>query len=567
MTAVALLAVLAAPAPAAPRDELLRFVPPDVAFCLVLQDLRGHAAALAESPFVEQLRRSALGRSVAQAREWSTLDSVEGKLKKDLDLDWNRLRDDFLGEALVFAYRPAGPQAKDDEQGLILVRARDAKALADLVDRINKVQKEKGELKELEKREHAGITYYRREEVRGAAHYYCLRGPVLIFSGEEAMLRQAFDADRAAPANADPALSRRLQEAGADKAVIALWVNPRALDAQVDARASEGKETEQEAGRKTVAACWKALDDIVVSFHLDRDLSVSLALRGRPEAMPPGVRRFLGETARPSELWKVFPENALLALALRVDGPALFEAVADFLPPEDRRSLRADLNRTLGAALGKDLFKDVMPAIGPDVGLCITAPAPGAKEWFPRVVLALRVASSRGAAGVDRALLSALHVGAMTAVLAYNSEHRDHEVRLVTTTLDDQDVRYLAGEGILPGGLQPTFALRGGYLILASSLDVLRAFRAPEAGGPTPDSFPLLRVSFKDWRAYLKERREDLTESMVRREGLDRDEARRRLDALADALQFVDRLEVRQRTAPGLAVFTLSIRTAQPLKK
>src|SRR5207247_3290697 len=43
---------------AAPRDELLRFVPADVGFCLVLQDLRGPAADLLASPFVRQLRQS-----------------------------------------------------------------------------------------------------------------------------------------------------------------------------------------------------------------------------------------------------------------------------------------------------------------------------------------------------------------------------------------------------------------------------------------------------------------------------------------------------------------------------
>jgi hypothetical protein len=566
LAALALLAILAAPASAAPRHELLRYVPSEVTFCLVLQDLRDHAAALAESPFIEQLRRSALGRSFAQAPQWSTLDAIEARLKKDLGVDWNRLRDDLLGDALVFAYRAAAPDGKDPEGGLVLVRARSERVLAELVERINKLQRDKGELKELEKLEYAGVTYFRREETRGPAHYYCLRGPVLIFSGQEAMVRRAIDADRAAPANVEPVVSRRLQEAGADKAVISVWVNPRALDAQIEAHAAEGKDTDQEAGRRAIADCWKALDDVVAAVHLDRELSVSVALRGRAEAMPPGVRRFLSESARPSELWKVFPENALVALALHVEGSALFDAVTDFLPPEAGRSLRADLNRTC-AALGKDFFKEVLPAVGPDVGLCITAPASADKAWFPHVLLALRVATGKNAAGVDRALLTALHVSAVAAVFGYNSEHRDHELKLLTTTVDDQEVRYLAGDDVLPGGLQPAFSLRGGYLILASSLDVLRGFRAPEPGGPAPTSFPLLRISFKDWRTYLKDRRDDLAEALARRDEVDRDEARRRLDSLADALQFVDRVELRQRSGSGLAVFTLSIRTAQPLKK
>ena len=50
--ATALLPTLAR---AAPRDELLRLVPDDVAFCLVVQDLRGHAEALSASPFADEI--------------------------------------------------------------------------------------------------------------------------------------------------------------------------------------------------------------------------------------------------------------------------------------------------------------------------------------------------------------------------------------------------------------------------------------------------------------------------------------------------------------------------------
>src|SRR5262249_23927022 len=155
-------------------------------------------------------------------------------------------------------------------------------------------------------------------EVRGA-NFYCLRGPVLIFSGEEAMLRQAIDLEQGAAADAEPALSARLRAAGADKAGIALGANPPALDAPAEANPAAAADPDQGTARKTFAACWKAVDEVVVSVDLGRDLSLSLALRGRPELLPPGVRRFLAETARPSELWRAFPDNALFALAVRFD--------------------------------------------------------------------------------------------------------------------------------------------------------------------------------------------------------------------------------------------------------
>jgi hypothetical protein len=567
LAALALLMALGSSHAASPRDELLRFVPDDVGFCLVLQDMRNHATALAESPFVEHLRKSTVGQSVRAAKEWHKLDAVESTLKKDLGVDWTRLRDDFLGDSVVFAFRPAPSGRKDQEQGIVLVRARNAEVLADIVDRINKLQKSKGELRAIEERDYKGVKYYCRQEARGT-NFYCLRGAILIYSGEEAMVRQAIDQERLTRGEAPPPLARRLEAAGAGNAVIALWLNPRALDSEIESKTFEGKETTEEAARSTLVTCWKALDDVVFSVDLERDLSVSVALRGRPEQMPPGLRRFLTESARPSELWRTFPDNALLAVALRVDAGALFDAISDFIPKESRQSFRKDIDRTLGAALSIDFFKEVLPGIGPDGGVCVTAPPPGGKDWFPRVVLALRVSPGGGPGSVADALLKALDFGAIAAVLAYNSENREGGLRVGVDTVDKREVKYLFSEGGLPGGLQPAFGLRGGYLVLASSLDVLRAFRPAEGpGGPAVGRSPLLRISFKDWRNYLRERREELAGAISQKEGIGKDEARSRLDSLADGLQFLDRLEVSQRTAPGLAVFTLSVQTAQPLRK
>lgn len=54
---------------------------------------------------------------------------------------------------------------------------------------------------------------------------------------------------------------------------------------------------------------------------------------------------------------------------------------------------------------------------------------------------------------------------------------------------------------------------------------------------------------------------------LAEKNGLTVEETRKRLDDLIGALQFVDRLEVDCRADPGQAVVTLTIQTAQPLKK
>lgn len=564
--AAGLLVVLAVPLHAAtPRDELLRFVPDDVGFCLVLQDLRGHTAALASSPFAEQFRTSAVGAGLIKSREAGQLDKVEKELKKHLGIDLATLRDDVLGDAVVFAFRP-GPAGKmEQDRGLFLVRARNGRVLADLVKRFNKLQKESGELKGVEERTHGGVKYVRRDEAKGATYYH-LRGPVLVFSDNEDMLHKALDRDRTAAAGAEPPVARRLRELGADKSLLAVWLNPRAYDAAVDAKVAEAR-----AGNpalKTFFGYWKALDSVGLRVDVGRDLAVSVALRGRPDDLPASARRFFAEASRPSEVWRRFPENALLAVGGRIDAASLFAMIAEFLPRDARDMLRKGLNRTLGAPLGKDFIKDILPAVGPDWGLCIVAPPSSEPSWVPQAVLAVRVSPGPAAAPVDQALLTALDFSARLFILAHNSQHPELPLSLKPVVIDKREVKQLVGERALPPGVKPTFGLQNGYLILASSLDLFRRFSGPPAGAAAgPGVAPLLRISFKDLRAYLKDRRTALEPVLAEKHRLSREEAGKRLERFLAGIQFIDRLEVRQITTPNQVTFTLALQPSAPLKK
>jgi hypothetical protein len=562
------LLVLAAPLrAAAPRDELLRLVPDSIGFCLVVQDLRGQAASLRDSPFVEQLRQSPLAVKIRNSEALKKLDLFEAKMKEKLGLDWARLRDDVLGDAVVFAYRPGPPGKPEQEQGVILVRARDAKTLADLIERVNKVQKEEGELKELEERRHNDAVYYRRLEYDKRAErdkpptFYHVHGPILALSGQEAMLRQVIDCDRMRSTDAVPDVTQRLRDLNAESALLAVWLNPRAFDAEVESKSAA----------KHFASLWKALDSVVLSLApAERDINLSLGMRARVEELPLAARRLFREGAAMSDVWRRFPEQALLAVGGRFDGAAFLDVLGDFLTPESRQTLRADLNRQLGALLGADDFaKDVLPGLGPDWGLCVTAPAAGDKGWMPQALFALRVDAERAKKSLDRDLFGALDFAARLVIVGHASQHRDQPLALKKADVDKQEVHYLASERGLPPGVQPAYGLLNGYLVLASSLESMNRFaRTTPAPAPPADApAPLLRISFKDWRGYLKERREPIAQFLADKNKLSRDAAGRQVDSLLAGLQFVDRLELQQRSAPGQVVFTLSVRTARALKK
>src|SRR5947209_7883792 len=113
---IAAVTLLATPAvaPAGPRDDLLRLIPEDYTFCVVAQNLRDQLKGegdnsflngIAEHPLFKGLQGTPESRKVAQAIE---------EVIKGLMVTPEQIRDDLLGDALVFAYRkgPAGDEGK-----------------------------------------------------------------------------------------------------------------------------------------------------------------------------------------------------------------------------------------------------------------------------------------------------------------------------------------------------------------------------------------------------------------------------------------------------------------------
>jgi hypothetical protein len=567
--ALLLFAAVAAPLRAeSPRDELLRHVPDDVGFCLIVTDVRATSAALADSPFAEQFRASPAGQALANSQELKDLAKADATFRALLGIGWDDLRDDILGDAFVFAYRPGPPGKEKEEQELLLIRARDGKKLADLVERLNKLQMGSGELLRLEEREYGKFKYVCRVEKdrdKEKRTFYHLRGPVLLFTSQEEMLKRSLDQAARLPETAPPPLATRLRKLGGDGALFALWVNPRAFDADI---AAKRQADPQDAGLRAFESYWKALDGILFAVRLERDFSLNLAVEARPAALPPAARRFLAAAAQPSEMWRFFPDDALFAAGGRIDGAALLEALGEFLPPERRDALHADLNRTFGAPLGKDFVKEVLPFVGPDWGVCVVAPPANNPNWFPQGVLAVRVAPGNKAPPVDEELLKAISSLAQVAVFAHNQAHPTTPLSLKTVEVNKRSVKYLDGEGVFPPGLQPAFALVDGRLLLASSPEVIRGFGAapappPQAGSPVP----LVRVSAKAWRDFLRLRRKDVVAFLADKNQLPAVEVGDRLDKVLAVLDFIDRVELRQKTDAGQVILSLTVTPTKPLRK
>src|SRR5258708_12088251 len=89
---------------ATPREELLRLVPDDVAFCVVLQDLRGHAARFQKSPFLEQFQKSALPKPLEDSKDLKKLLFLDNLLEKNLGISPHKLLEELFAHAQRFPY-------------------------------------------------------------------------------------------------------------------------------------------------------------------------------------------------------------------------------------------------------------------------------------------------------------------------------------------------------------------------------------------------------------------------------------------------------------------------------
>jgi len=550
---------------ASPRDEILRLVPDDVGLCLLAQNLRDQLDRLHRSPFAERFAKTSIGRSLANAPETKQLAAFEEQLKTHLQMTWAQLRDDILGDAIVLAYTPGPPDKPDGEQGLLILHARNPGRLGALLDRLNAVQKQSGELLATESRQFGRHTYTRRHKKDGE-EFYCLSGQLFVFSESEAQLQKALDCDRHRPSvdEVQPAQTRLLRALGVEQNLVVVWLNPRAFDLSLKPKvdAAHGAEA---ANLRTFYQCWSAIDAAAVTVRLDHNLSFSLTVQARPDALPLSLRQVLVESRRPAAVWSAFPSNALFTAAGRVPWEPAADRGREALPPENRKFLQDALERSVGAIIGRDFLPKLLREIGPEWGACIAPPDEGSKVWLPTVTAAIQMRSSTDAS-IKQRVLNGLDVFLGLVVVSVNSQHSTR-FQMRPLMQGDVEVRVIEGERFMPPGMQPAFAWKGDYLVFGSSPEAILRFKPPSANEAvmTSDEVPIVRLALAGWANYLRNYRELLADFAARSNRLPIADVHRRLDKLLEALDLFDTVEVTQRTRDDRSTMTLRLRMAAPL--
>lgn len=540
------------PAPTSAAPDLVRLLPDDFALALVMRDLRGQARRWETSPWLAAFRKTAPGRALFEAPELAELRKAERELQRTFGIDWPGLRDDVLGDEVALAFHPGEPGRTDDE-GLLLLRARRPERLAQLVNRLNEIQRKTGELKELHERRHQGIVYQRREIVGKQSdkdHYYFLRDGLLAVAGREATIRGVIERLQKPPAS-DLGWAAKFRRAGAGSAFLTLCVNPAAL--QPDFVKGPQK---NEAAR----GYWRALEAVFLTLDLGATFELRLAVQARSAQLPVWMRSMFRETPTPSALWQRIPEQAVMAVATRTDFAASVSAFTELLPPPQRTQLREGMQRSLGAVTGLDVFKEILPNLGPDWGVCVLPPAQGQTE--PQVLAALAVRPGNGAAPVDQALIRALNLFAGLAVLDHNKNRTD-PIRLLTARQGELEVKYLAGGKTFPPGFQPAYTLKDGYLVAASAPEAIERFRAHATKAAPRGETPIVRVAPNALARLLTARREQVLRNLTEKQQMSRTQAERNLSNLIEVLGLLERVTVNQRGGAGQAELILRIHAAE----
>ena len=536
----------------APREDILRLVPPDTGVCLVVNDLRGHWPKVRDAAWIKNLRESSLGKVLAADPQMARLRQVDSDLKKHLDVDVAQLRDDILGDLMVFAYKPAPPGQSDDEQGLVLLWARKPDLLAQIVKRLNQAQLNK-ELKKVVAVDYLGSKYFRRVE-RTQTHFYFLDGSLFAYTGQEAIIRQVIE--RHKKKDGDSQLGKRLDRAGAGSALASLWVNPRAFDADLKYKAKDAKDAQEALVLKTFLRYWQALDGIILSVSLGDNTAIRFTLQARVPELPKAIKPLFTESSTTSELWSRFPQKAIFRMVNRVNTAELVDALAELTPPAAKQVIAQNVQVVVRAFLQLDLVKDVLPNIGPDWGVCIAAGP--AKNDFPHVLAALAVRAGSGEVAVDQALITGIRQLAELGILTYNLKYPD-PIRLKKLKQGGVEIRYLVNDKVFPTGLQPAFALKDGYLLLASSPEAIEQFqKTPPPAFPRGET-PLMDLSLRELAQFLKVHRQKVIGYLCSQSQINEETAGQLLDGLLTAFDLFDHVLLSERRQTGQVTWTLRL--------
>jgi hypothetical protein len=290
---------------------------------------------------------------------------------------------------------------------------------------------------------------------------------------------------------------------------------------------------------------WQALESVVlVVDRKDADFELRLTLLAGQDKLPGGARELFARGGEASELWRRFPSNSIFTLAGRTDFRALADELLQFAPEGIRKIAVEKVRKNVKAAVGLDPFNDVLPNLGPDWGACVL-PASAGKQ-FPQAIVALAVKPGNKEAPVDQALVKALNFFVSLALFEHNRTHAD-AIQIRSLWQDGVEVKHLIQDKLFPPGFQPAWALKDGYLLLATSPAAIAQFERPTGAAAANGDVPMVRFAPVEMAKLIRHHRERVLEQMSQKNAVDKATAAQNLDSLLTLLDLCERVTLSRR--------------------
>ncbi len=397
--------------PASAARELQRLIPPDASVVLTVEDLRGQVRELMASRLATEFLKLPAVKTWFDSEKYEQLETARDQIEGLLQAKLTEIRDQVLGDAVVIALRlPAdSPVDPGQAQGMLVLKAGNPALLKRLVDLVNKMQKQNGEIAAVVERKRGDISYFIREFPAGSEHrpeaFVTFPDGTFAISNFEGMIAELVDR-KTASANAgshSPAsmadlprfqsLDRKLPE----RALARLYIDAR-LAESLFKNSPQPKSPPESLIRRYIGALDTAGAALVFT---EGHIGLNAA-----EVFQPGkFREVIGDmparSASTTPSFDQLPTTTLGVASLDVDFTAIFRLIEQVVPETEHTRLASAEAVLKGLLLGQDLRTRILPCLGPRVLAFVDTPiewqtghkpeATANRTWPFPVVLALQL--------------------------------------------------------------------------------------------------------------------------------------------------------------------------------
>lgn len=535
--------------PARKTQELLRLIPPDSGVVLAVDDLREHVRAVLKSKLAAEFLKLPAVKTWFDSEKYADLRNTREQVEGMLQADLTEIRDKVLGDAVVFALhfpsKGPGTGAVDpaDASGVLLLKASDPALLAKVIDLLNTIQKNNGELTDIVGRKRGETSYFLRELPPGADHrfdaYVAFPDGTFAISGSEELIQQVIDRKTGATGGpnqpAGPGVAEKFSELARRlprEALATMFVDPGLVLTLLEHAPKKDSD-----GIASLAEYVRAHEyaGAALTFE-DGNLALRVAEVFQPGKFGDLFGSWSEEAKRSSASLDRVPPSTMLVGSIQLDFTWMYRTLKRSLPERDSLQLANAETALRGLLLGQDLPARILPALGPRVFLAIGAPEEeetrsqaeraARGNWPFPTVLAVELASPPAESPAGRVAVADALDNALTTLLALTSldHHKNREQARIVT-------REAAGATVVKTLSPPVpFAYAvdrpGNRLVLGLSSEAVERYLAAGADQAAGERFRRLHSrGFAESQSFLCL---DLT--MIRQF------AERHRDRLADAL-------------------------------